>query len=42
MSGVDDSPFVSNDRPRAYPVDPDRATKLWAISEKLVGETFDF
>lgn len=42
VSGVNDSPVVSNDGPRAYAVDPDRATKLWAISEQLVGETFDF
>ncbi|MEJ7935133.1 SDR family NAD(P)-dependent oxidoreductase [Sphingobium sp. AN558] len=42
VSEVNDSPIVSNHGPRAYAINPDRATKLWAISEKLVGEQFDF
>ena len=27
---------------KAYAVDPDAAERLWAISEKMVGETFAF
>lgn len=29
-------------RPMAYAVDPDNAKKLWAYSEEVVGQKFDF
>lgn len=40
VSEVNDAPVVSNAGPRAYAIDPERAAVLWALSEKLVGETF--
>ncbi|MEJ7925785.1 SDR family NAD(P)-dependent oxidoreductase [Sphingobium sp. AN641] len=39
---VNDSQVVSNHGPRAYALDPDRAARLWTISEQMVGQSFDF
>lgn len=38
---VNDSSVTSNAGPRAYAMDPARATRLWTISEEMVGETFN-
>lgn len=36
-----DAPEVPGAGPRAYAVDPDRAARLWQISEEMVGQTFN-
>ncbi|WP_340317773.1 SDR family NAD(P)-dependent oxidoreductase [Rhizorhabdus argentea] len=41
-SDVNDSTAVSGAGPRAYAVDPSRAAALWKVSEKMVGQSFDF
>jgi NAD(P)-dependent dehydrogenase (short-subunit alcohol dehydrogenase family) len=38
---VNDSPVVSNYGARGYALDPERAIKLWTISEQMVGQSFD-
>lgn len=37
---VNDSEVVSNYGARAYALDPERAARLWTISEQMVGQTF--
>ncbi|MFC3070915.1 SDR family NAD(P)-dependent oxidoreductase [Phenylobacterium soli] len=40
VAEVVDNVSAGRDGVRAYAVDPDRAKALWALSEKMVGETF--